>query len=225
MASFGQHLNISAITTGILVVTLHTSGLLTINQSILALGLGVIGGMLPDLDSDNSKPIQAVFTMLSIVLPLIILLSISEKLSLVAMVLIWIISSFILNITVFKLFLCVTSHRGIFHTIPMGFLFGEVTTIVSYKVMKMPIEFSIICGFFILFGFIIHLLLDEIFSVNALGMKMKKSFGSALKFYAKNNKIGSLLLYALVILLFISFPFKNSVYSNILETIRDVKIV
>lgn len=225
MASFGQHLKISAITTGVLVVTLHTSELLSINQSILALGLGVVGGMLPDLDSDNSKPIQGIFTMLSILLPLILLLSISEKLSLLAMVLIWIVSSFILNVTIFKLFLQITSHRGIFHTIPMGFLFGELTTIFFYKFMQTPIKLSIIYGFVIIFGFIIHLILDEIFSVNALGMKIKKSFGTALKLYAKKNMMGTLFLYALIILLFVSFPFEHTVYSNILQTIRDVKLV
>lgn len=225
MASFGQHINISAITTGVLVVSIHSSGLLTINQSILALSLGVIGGMLPDLDSENSKPIQGTFTMLSILLPLIFLLSISEELSLLTMVVTWIVASFLLHITIFKLFLHVTIHRGIFHSIPMALLFGELCTIFFYKIVQTPIEFSIIYGFFITFGFITHLILDEIFSINALGMRMKKSFGTALKLYAKNNITGTLILYALVILLFISFPFEHSVYSNILQTIRDIKIV
>jgi len=46
---------------------------------------------------------------------------------------------------------------------------------------------SWLSGLFIGFGFIVHLLLDEIYSVDLSNKRMKKSFGTALKLYSYKN--------------------------------------
>lgn len=225
MASFEQHVNIAVIATGIIIVPLYSSGLLDSNHSLIALGLGLLGGMLPDLDSDNSKPIQIVFKMLSIFLPLIILLSIAEDLPVMYLIVIWLASTLILHLTLFKIFLTITSHRGIFHSIPMGILFGLATIFIFNNILNINITLSSIFGCFIFFGFIVHLLLDELFSVNALGLRMKKSFGTALKVYDKNNIIGSLILYIVVIIMFFMLPIDNDIYTEIFNILKDIKII
>jgi len=225
MASFEQHVNIALIATGIVIIPLHTSALLDVKESIAVLALGVVGGVLPDLDSDNSKPIQIVFKMLSIFMPLFILLFSPINIPVLYALAIWIGSALFLHFTLFRTFLLITTHRGVFHTVPMGILFGQATTLVFLKLLHKSLDFSLLAGFFIFFGFSIHLLLDEIFSINALGMHIKKSLGSALKFYDRDNIAGTLLLYALIIVSFFFIPIDKDLYLQIFYAFEQIKLI
>jgi len=224
MASFEQHINGAVIATGIIIVPLHTASIIDITQSLIVLSLGIIGGVLPDLDSDNSKPIQIFFKIISIFLPLIIILSIPNNLSLLYLIAYWLISIFILRLTLFQLFISFTTHRGIFHSIPMGVLFAQITMLIFYKVFYFNITFSTIAGIFLLFGFLIHLLLDEFVSINVLGVRMKKSFGTAFKLYDRENLFGTLLLYTFIILFFYFIPIETNIFTDIYEVIRTMKL-
>ena len=225
MASFEQHVNGAVIATGVVIAPLHTASLIDVSQSLIVLGLGVVGGVLPDLDSDNSKPIQIVFKMVSIFLPLLIILSISENLSLTYLIGYWLISTLILRITLFKLFLVLTSHRGIFHSIPMGIVFGQITTLIFYYQLHYDLRFATIAGIFVVFGFFIHLLLDEFVSLNALGLRMKNSFGSAFKLYDKNNLFGTVILYMLIISFFFLVPIKEHLFIEMFEILKNIKLL
>jgi len=221
VATFEQHVNTTVIAIGIIITPLHSAGILDVSQSLGVLILGLIGGLLPDLDSDNSKPLQILFKMLSIFFPLVVLLSISAKLPIVQMIVIWLVSSYILHLTLFKFFLKLTVHRGIFHSIPMGILFWELTVIIFHYMFNVNIIFSNIAGVFIFLGFLIHLLLDEFISLNALGLRIKRSFGTAFKFYSKNNKSGTTFLYIIIVILYIFAPINNLVFYNIIEVLID----
>lgn len=225
MASFEQHVNTAVIASSIVVVPLHSSGFLDVNQSLLALTLGLVGGVLPDLDSNTSKPIRIVFKMLSILLPMIMILKLSADTSVLKIFVIWLIASALLHFVVFKIFLEFTKHRGIFHSIPMGLLFGQIVIYISYFVLDADIQRASIYGFFIFFGFMIHLVLDEIFSINAFGMYIKKSFGSALKLYDKDNKIGSLAIYGLNIAMLFMIPFEAELFLELFKSLSSLKIV
>ena len=224
MASFEQHVNGAVIATGIMIVPLHSASLLNVEQSLIALALGLVGGILPDLDSDNSKPLQIVFKIFSIFLPLIILLSLFGESTLFELMGYWILSSFILHITLFKIFTTITIHRGVVHSIPMGILFGQITTYIFYTSFSYDIVFSTLAGLFLTYGFFIHLLLDELVSLNALGIKMKKSFGTAFKLYDVNNIFGTLFLYILVIGFFFLIPINTDVFIEIFEVMKNVKV-
>ncbi|MEA3227505.1 MAG: metal-dependent hydrolase [Campylobacterota bacterium] len=229
MASFEQHINVAVVSTGLIIVPLHSSGLLNVSESLIALSLGIFGTMLPDLDSNHSKPTQIVFKMSSIFLPLIVLLSIPNLLSIVSIVGIWVISSFLLHYIFFKTFLSITSHRGLFHSIPMGIFFAQLTIFIFYNFSGVDKTFSLFAGFFIFFGFMIHLILDELYSINLYGMEIKRSFGTALKLFDKNNMIGTVLLYALIGTMFYTISFDESLYialyEDILKTLMNVKII
>jgi len=228
LASFEQHINVAVVATGLAIVPLHTAGLLDVSQSLIALSLGVFGTMLPDLDSNQSKPTQIVFKMLSIFLPLIVLLSIPNLLSIFTIIGVWVVSSVTLHYIFFKTFLSITSHRGLFHSVPMGIFLAQVTILIFYNFSSADKTFSIFAGFFILYGFLIHLLLDEVFSIDVFGMEIKRSFGSALKLYAKNNILGTFLLYALIVTLHHTINFNDSLYielyENIYEAFQEVKL-
>jgi len=224
MASFAQHVNGAVITTGVVIVPLHSASLLDVSQSLIALALGLIGGILPDLDSDNSTPLQIVFKIFSIFLPLIILLSFFGDSTLLELMGYWVLASLFLHLTIFRIFTSITVHRGIFHTIPMGVLFGQIITYIFYNTLGYEILFATLAGLFLFLGYMIHLLLDELVSLNALGLRMKKSFGTAFKLYEKENLFGTLILYILVIGFFFILPMNTDIFMEILEVLKGVRV-
>ncbi len=217
MAAFQEHLNITVLTSGIIIIPFHNVGLINLEQSLISLFLGILGGVAPDLDSDSSKPIQSFFKILSIFIPLIFLLSFNRSFSILEMLMIWLITSFVLKSFFFKIFLSLTHHRGIFHSIPMGILFTQLVIFFSYNFFHISSNIAFIYGVFILIGFLTHLILDEIYSVNVLGIHIKKTFGSALKLFDTNNKLGTLTLYILIVILWSILPNSKDIYQNIIE--------
>lgn len=224
MAAFQEHVSIAVLSVGVMIVPFHSMGLLNIEQSLVALFFGILGGISPDLDSDTSKPIRSVFRIFSITLPLILLLSFETRFSIVEMLLIWMVAGFILKMVFFKIFLSLTQHRGIFHTVPMGVLFGQLIVLLCFNFFHLDANIASLYGFFMFLGFFVHLLLDEIYSVNVLGIKMKKSFGTALKLYDGSNKIGTFILYLLIVLLWFFLPDSGTLFSSIEEAFRGVKL-
>jgi hypothetical protein len=224
MATFEQHINGAVIATGVAIVPLHNAGLLSVNESVIVLALGIIGGVLPDLDSDSSKPIQIVFKILAIFLPLLALLGLSLELPLSYLVGVWIFSGLVLHLTLFKFLLSLTHHRGVFHSIPMGIVIAQIFFSIFHHIIGYSIEFSTIAGLFMFYGFMIHLILDEIVSLNIFGIKIKHSFGSALKLYDKNNLYGTLGLYLFIGLFFLYIPIAHDIFLKIFEVMQNVEV-
>jgi len=224
MASFEQHLSISIIASGITLIPLASSGVVSTPQLFGLLGIGLIGGIIPDIDADNSKPIQIAFKIFSITFSLFILLFLDDHFSFLQLLFGWILSSLFFYFIIFKTFTTITTHRGIFHSIPMGIFLAQITTIILYNIINVNITFATLGGFFLLFGFIIHLILDELVSLNLLGISTKRSLGSALKLYDKKNIIGSIILYFLIIIQTLYIPFDTKILKNIITILYNTKI-
>lgn len=195
MALFDQHVNGAVIASGVIVSALFASSLVGISEALSLLTIGIIGGVLPDLDSSNSKPVQITFRIFSIFLPFIVILTFIKDLPLIYIFAIWLFCSLLLEYFIFALFLKVTRHRGIFHSVPMGVLMGLLLYNSLYLFTDTTKNVAFLSGFMLFYGYIVHLLLDEIVSLNALGMRVKKSFGTAMKLYDKKNLIGTAILY------------------------------
>ena len=224
MASFEQHLSISVIASGVTLIPLTTSGIVTTSELFVLLGMGVIGGILPDIDADNSKPIQIAFKIFSITFSLFILLLLDDHFSLFELLVGWIISSLLFYYGIFKTFTTMTTHRGIFHSIPMGIFFAQFTILLFFNILNSDIRFATLVGIFIFFGYIIHLILDELVSLNLLGISIKRSFGSALKLFDRKNIPGTIIVYILVVVLFYIIPFDLKVLLDIKTILSNLQI-
>ena len=212
MASFETHLTVTTGVVGVVSIPLLSSGMINTTEGILLLFLGVAGGMLPDIDSDRSIPVQITFKILALILPLIIVFNFANHLPLLKIAGVWLVSSLVLYIIFTYIFLPMTRHRGIFHTIGMGVLFGELTSLLMLHLLDVGQNIAILSGIYVTFGFMVHLILDEAYSVDLLNTSLKRSFGSALKVYSKRNILGSFVVNILAIALFFSLP-------NIFETL------
>jgi len=224
MASFEQHVNTAVIITGISIAPLYSSSLVDLNQALTLLFFGMIGGVLPDMDLENSKPLQITSSILSLFVPLLAILILLESLSIIKMLVMWFLFAGILHFMIFKVLLNLTVHRGIIHSIPMGIFLSQILAISFFHLFHYPELFSILCGIFLFLGFIIHLLLDEFISLNVFGSKFKKSLGSAFKLYQKDNLLGSLFLYVAIIALYISYPFNLKYFFDIYQSLQNITL-
>ena len=214
-----MHLNTAAVVSGTLAATLSAFHFIDIKTSFYCFFAGIIGGILPDIDHENSIPVKILQFVLSNLIAFLIVINYLTKLKLLEIIALWLFT-YIMFEGIFFIFKKFTVHRGIIHSIPVGFLFGILTTLFLIKVLHFSIIKSYYIGSFVFIGYLTHLILDEIYSVDISGRRLKKSFGSAFKFFSGNKKI-DLLLYSLIIMLIIILP-KKEVFIKILKGLFNV---
>jgi membrane-bound metal-dependent hydrolase YbcI (DUF457 family) len=150
--------------------------------AFLAAGLTTLGGLLPDLDSDSGVPVRELFGVAAAVVPILLYhrlvawgLSVEQTLVVLAGVYV------LIRYGVSALFKRFTVHRGMFHSIP-ALLISGLGTYLLYHNPDAALRCYVAGG--VMLGFLSHLVLDEIYSVDFMGAKLrlKKTAGSALKF-------------------------------------------
>ena len=219
MAKFVTHLNVSAFISAIGASVVVYNKLATINDALVFFATGIVGGLLPDIDHDKSKPLQIVKLFLFLFISLLLTIKFYKTLPILNLALIWLVVYIAISI-LFYFFKKLTKHRGIIHSIPMGIFFSFLLFFISYYLFGFDETKSYLMGLFLFLGYISHLILDEIYSVDLVGNKIKKSFGSALKF-CSNNQASNLLLITLILALFLFLPHKEK-FLDILKGFLNV---
>jgi len=145
-----------------------------------------VAGMLPDLDSNSGIPQREMLSFVSVIVPLLMLDRFEaiglqpEHIVFVAGVM-YVFIRFIIG----GIFRRYTKHRGMWHSIPAAMIAGLVTFLVC---LTSDFEVRLFKSWAVVIGFISHLLLDEIYAVDWQGrrIRVKKSFGTALKFVSSS---------------------------------------
>jgi hypothetical protein len=76
-----------------------------------------------------------------------------------------------------------TVHRGMFHSLPAAAVFGELAFLLA---SGDDVRLRIYKGAAVSIGYMSHLLLDEIYSVEwSHGLRLKSSFGTAVKLFGQ----------------------------------------
>jgi LexA-binding, inner membrane-associated putative hydrolase len=183
MADFNTHLAVAAIGSG-LCATVALAGHAAPPNYLLTLTLaGTIGGILPDIDLDKAIPARILFNALGAISAFVALFSLSRQYSIAELWIVWLGVYLAVRYGGHRLFLDRTHHRGVFHSILAGLFFMALTAVIFDRVFGEPPALAWLTGLFVLIGFIIHLALDEIYSVDIEGAAIKKSFGTALKLF------------------------------------------
>ena len=224
MANFNTHLNTAAVVSGVLSASLMAFNFIDIKTSFYCFFAGIIGGILPDIDHEKGIPIRILKFIIANIVAFLVIIAFSNLKPLI-LIGIWI-GVYLFFEILFFIFKKITTHRGIIHSIPMGFLFGFLTTIFLYKFLHFNVVKAYYIGVFIIIGFLTHLILDEIYSVDFTGKRIKKSFGSAFKLFSK-NRFANLIIYSILIALFVMLPKKEeflSILKGILKLYHKIKI-
>ncbi len=207
MASFGVHLAGGLSAAGVAATSVLVAGLATPVEMLAYLSLGTVGSLLPDIDADNSAPVQISFTVISIVLAFVAMFLLADTFdSVVELLLVWVLVYLAFRWLVFHLFTRLTTHRGIFHSLPAALLFGAATALAATYLLQQPPLQAWLAGVFVCFGYLVHLLLDEVYSVNLFGMRTKRSFGTAFKLWSGGNHAASIYMYVACLLVLPLLP-------------------
>ncbi|MBX2804008.1 MAG: metal-dependent hydrolase [Myxococcales bacterium] len=196
MANFSTHM-VGAAATGVVAAALLSSAhLLTVQSVPAAVGMVALGGIFPDVDSDNSDSIKLVFNLLGVSLAVPVLVALIPTwgllLSLVAMGVVFAFVRYGIVVP-FRRF---TVHRGLFHSVPMGAGLTGVVALVCHSAMGLDMEQAWVFAAMFLVGFMTHLVLDEMYSVDLANNRIKRSFGSALKLFEGDEVPYYVALYA-----------------------------
>jgi hypothetical protein len=220
MADFKTHMYVASPLSGMAAASLLLTGTINLDEVILYFVLGCIGTMLPDLDADNSVPLRLLFNLLVPLIIFLLVLSSDLSCSLLELFIVWIIGFVFMKLVIFPFFTHFTVHRGVFHSIPAAFLFWFAMTVFLDRIFNFSSFRAWLAGFFVFAGFIVHLLLDEICSLNLFGGQIKKSFGTAFTLIKFNNLKTTLLLYICVIIFFMLAPDPKPFFTRIMN--RDL---
>jgi hypothetical protein len=109
-------------------------------------------------------------------------------------------------------------HRGMSHSIPTCFVWGAIVYL-TYPSQYHPIRVWMAGA--VMAGFLSHLVLDEVFSVDLKGQRVKRSFGTAIKLWAPSmvSTLGVyLLLYVLTRAVLNEWP-QGSVVASLREPV------
>lgn len=181
MADFATHLGWGAVGAGLAASATYAANIVPSGELLTLTTAGVVGGILPDIDLEKTVPSRALFTGLGLAMAFIVLFNFATSYSIVELWLIWLAVFCVIRFGVFYIFHKRTNHRGIFHSLLAGVFFMAVTAVVlSHGLGREPLV-AWMAGLFVLFGYIIHLTLDEIYAVDITGAHLKRSFGTALK--------------------------------------------
>jgi membrane-bound metal-dependent hydrolase YbcI (DUF457 family) len=149
--------------------------------------IAAAGSLLPDVDSPNSRPNDMAFSLASVLAPVFLLQGIGlQKLSSSQVILIALGMYIFVKYGLRTLMHQFSVHRGMFHSIPAAIIWSALV-FQAFRLSPGVVKNAAAAS--ALVGFIVHLLIDEMFSfVNFDGMPMvpKKSFGTAFKFYSSS---------------------------------------
>jgi hypothetical protein len=186
MAGYREHITVS----GMLGIGWGCAAFLlggfSLMQSVVAGVLTWISGMLPDLDAEGGRPIRELTALTSALAPLLVVqhahaLGVSDDHTLFAGIAVWALVRYGFTFLLAKL----TVHRGMFHSIPALLIAAELMFLV-YPATDLRVR--ILMGLGVGVGFLSHLLLDEVYSVQWDGARVRlaKSAGSALKVWGED---------------------------------------
>ncbi len=206
MADFRTHITVAALSGGLMATTAMAASLVTPVQAASLTLAASIGGILPDIDLNNSRQSRFLFSGLGTILGFAVLFQFAKTLSIAELWLIWLAVYVLFRVVVWNAFHRFTIHRGVFHSLLANLFFALGTVVVMNKLLGEGAFFSWMLGGFVFAGAMVHLLLDEIYSVDFAGNRVKRSFGSAVKLLSTASPAASITMALFCVGLFLLTP-------------------
>jgi hypothetical protein len=206
MANFSTHL-LGAVGAGVVATAvLAAADLLPLTSVPAGIGLVALGGIAPDVDSDNSDAIGLVFGTLGVGLAAPLMVAAVPALGLLVSLVLVGAAFALVRYALVVPFRLATVHRGRWHSLPTGILLAAALAMFAHRGLHLdPLEAWLLAALFAL-GFLAHLVLDELYSVDLANRYIKRSFGSALKLFERDDPLGYLGLYAATAVLLVVAP-------------------
>jgi hypothetical protein len=210
MANFTTHIAVGTVVSGAL-ATLTLAADVVAPENLIAVTMaGVLGSILPDIDLKGSRPSKAMFSGLGIFFSFAVLFSFATKYSVAELWILWLGTLVLVRYGLHSAFHHLSIHRGIWHSILAALFSAGATAVVFYYVLGRHEGVAWLAGGFVFIGYLTHLVLDEVYSVDVMDTRVKASFGTALKLFDRRYPYASLgMLAATVAVMSITPPMKT----------------
>lgn len=183
MANFTTHIAIGTMAAGLASTMVIASNIVPGDQILTLTAAGALGSVLPDVDLKDSRPSQAMFSLLAVFMAFAVLFNVGWRYSIAEMWVLWIGTYLVARYVGGWIFHRLSYHRGIYHSFLAGAFFAFLTTAVYRHVLGTNETVAWLGGAFMFLGYLVHLTLDEIYSVDVMDVRVKSSFGTALKLF------------------------------------------
>ncbi len=198
MANFRTHIQVASTASGLLAAGMVWAGEVSLSQGGVLWLAGSLGGILPDMDSDSSRALSIVFRLFGALAVLLALLFGQQHLSLLDTLVLGAVAYGLVRYPLCWAFARFTVHRASLHSLLANAVFGLVTVVLTDRLFGLGPELAWLTGLFVFLGAGIHLLLDELYSIDLEGRRIKRSFGTAFKLIEWPAPLPNLLLLALL---------------------------
>lgn len=206
MANFTTHIAVGTVVSGA-AATLTLAADVIAPESLVAVTLaGVVGSVLPDIDLKDSRPSRALFAGLAVFLSFCVLFVTAPKYSIAEMWIAWLGTLVLVRYLGHSMFTRFSYHRGIWHSLVAGLFFWFLTAAIFRYLLGFHEGVAWLGGGFLFLGYVTHLVLDEIYSVDVYDTRIKASFGTALKVYDGKRLGESAIVAGLAALAFMGTP-------------------
>jgi membrane-bound metal-dependent hydrolase YbcI (DUF457 family) len=183
MANFPTHIAVGTVVSGALAtVTVATD--MVAPENIVAVTLaGVLGSVLPDIDLEDSRPARAMFAGLGVFFSFAVLFSLERQYSVAEMLVLWLGTLLFVRYVAKEVFFRISYHRGVWHSLLAMVFCAFATAWIYNKLLGKDEGVAWLAAGFLAIGYLTHLVLDEIYSVDVMDTRIKASFGTALKLF------------------------------------------
>lgn len=183
MANFTTHIAVGAVVSGAF-ATITLAADVVAPENLIAVTLaGVLGSVLPDIDLKDSRAGRAMFAGLGLFFSFAVLFNAAQKFSVAELWILWLGTLVFVRYGLHAVFHRISVHRGVWHSITAAVFCSIATAAIFYHVLGRHEGVSWLAALFMFIGYITHLILDEIYSVDVMDARIKASFGTALKLY------------------------------------------
>ncbi|MGD9804583.1 MAG: metal-dependent hydrolase [Hyphomicrobiaceae bacterium] len=206
MANFPTHIAIGTVASGMLATLTLAANVVGHENLVAVTAAGVLGSVLPDIDLKDSRPGRALFFGLGAFFSFVALFNGAGRYSIVEL---WILAGLtflFVRYVAHGIFHRISYHRGIFHSILAAVFFALLTVLVYWIILDRPEGVAWLAGGFMLVGYLVHLTLDEIYSVDVMDTRIKSSFGTALKLWDRKHVKHSVAMGVATVGLFLLTP-------------------
>ena len=182
----------------------HSLALIPVTSLPFTLIAGMFGGIAPDIDHDHGRPIRIIFGWTAALIPSLIIFRMHMLHGdMITLGIYWILIALFVRYPLCWLFKKCTVHRGIFHSVPAIVIFGCMLYLLCAHDIHNPTT-QMIIGITGGSGYLIHLLLDELWSVdfNGHAIRSKRSQGTAFSLFKSKYPIISITAYSLMVIMF-----------------------
>jgi len=185
MANFTTHIAAGTVVAGALATVTLAADVVAPENLVAVTMAGVLGSVLPDVDLKDSRPSRAMFAGLAIFFSFAVLFHAATRYSIAELWILWLGTLIAVRYGLHAIFHRIAVHRGIWHSILAAVFCSAATAVIFKHGLGRHEGVAWLAASFMFIGYLTHLVLDEVYSVDVMGTRIKASFGTALKLIDK----------------------------------------